>query len=61
MLSSFRMMSYVAFFLVALAFSNVVRAQAPDAPTVPAATAEALANAETPPPNKPDDAIKTPP
>ena len=61
MLSSFRMMSYVAFFLSAPAFFNVVRAQVPNAPAVPAATAEALANAETPPPNKPDDAIKTPP
>jgi len=35
--------------------------QVPDAPAAPSATAEALANAETPPPSKPDDAIKTPP
>ena len=56
---SLRYIGAAAFFTAAFVFSTVIRAQVPETGSAPTAV-ETPPSPEVPPPNKPDDAIKTP-
>lgn len=55
-----RSLWFGAFVVTALLLPAEARAQVPDAAALPSGSAEAPPTSEVPPPNKPDDAIKTP-